>query len=322
MSSVPLRPVRPLGRVVLAVVAVLAAAGLSACSSQAATKPAGSSDTNAHDIIHEVGTTRIEGRPARVVALEFSFVQTLDQLGVTPVGIADDDDAARVPQLLGKKIDYTSVGTRLEPNLELVSSLQPDLIIADSTRHATLYPQLGAIAPTIMLNSWEGSYQDIKHSALTIADALGDRAKGETAVAEHDKRMREIAAKIPAGSDGRVLLAVATPDGMSLHTSSAFTGSVFKAIGLKPAVDATDTVESGVGLERLVAVDPDLLFVATDGPGTVYDEWRNNSAWAGISAVRSKAVYEVNRNEFSRFRGMHTAEVIAADVVRKLNGDR
>ncbi|MEU8385085.1 Fe(3+) dicitrate ABC transporter substrate-binding protein [Streptosporangium sp. NPDC048865] len=322
MSSVLPRPVRPLGRVVLAVAALLSVVGLSACSSQAATAPAGTGDASARSITHELGTTKIEGRPARVVALEFSFVQTLDQLKVTPVGIADDDDAARVPQLLGRKIDYTSVGTRLEPNLELVSSLQPDLIIADSTRHAAIYPQLGAIAPTIVLNSWEGSYQDIKDSAVTIADALGDRAKGEAAVAEHEKRMKEIAEKIPAGSDGRILLAVATPDAMTLHTSSAFTGSVFKALGLKPAIEATDPLESGVGLERLVAVNPDVLLVATDGPGTVYDEWRANSAWAGISAVASKAVHEVDRNQFARFRGLHTAEVIAGDVVQKLSGDR
>ncbi len=274
-------------------------------------------------VAHDLGETKVAGMPKRVVALEYSFVQALDELGVTPVGIADDDDPDRIEQLLGETIDYTSVGTRLEPNLELVSNLQPDLIIADTTRHAAIYEQLSSIAPTVVLNSWEGTYDDIKDSVVTIADALGDKAAGEQAVTNHEARMEEIAAEIPNGTDGTFLLIVANPDSAALHTSSAFTGSVFEALGLTPAIESDgEAVESDAGLERLIDVDPDFLFVATDGPGTVFEQWPSTNAWAGMSAVQSGNVYEVDRNQFSRFRGLHTAEVIAEDIVQKLNGDK
>ena len=272
----------------------------------------------ARTIEHALGETEIDGAPERVVALEFSFVQALDSLGVVPVGIADDDEPERIEQLLGRTVEYTSVGTRLEPNLELVSTLQPDLIIADETRHAAVYEQLGEIAPTIVLNSWEGSYQDIKDAVVTIGAALGDEQEGRDVVAAHEAAMAEIAAGVPAGDDRRYLLAVATPDAMSLHTSSAFTGSVFEALGLTPAIEGDEAVESGVGIERLLAVDPGVLFVATDGPGTVLEQWRTNSAWAAMAAVRNDAVYEVDRNQFARFRGLSTAETIAADIVAKI----
>jgi iron complex transport system substrate-binding protein len=278
----------------------------------------GAAQESTRAIAHLLGSTEISGRPSRVVALEFSFVQALDALGVVPVGITDDNQPKRIEQLLGKKIEYSSVGTRLEPNLELVSALTPDFIIADNIRHAAIYAQLSAIAPTIVLNSWEGSYQTIKESVVTIADALGDKANGEKVITAHDATIAALVAKIPAGENRRFLLAVATPDSMSLHTSSSFTGSVFKAMGLTPAVDSADAVESGAGLERLIAVNPDVLLVATDAGGTVLDQWKGNSAFANISAVRGGMTFEVDRNQFSRFRGLKTAEMIAREILAKV----
>ena len=44
----------------------------------------------------EQGTFELESIPKRVVVLEFSFVDALAAVGVSPVGVADDNNAARV----------------------------------------------------------------------------------------------------------------------------------------------------------------------------------------------------------------------------------
>lgn len=279
---------------------------------------AGSLAANSRSIAHRLGTTSVSGSPQRVVALEFSFVEALDALGVVPVGVADDNQAGRVEQLLRKPIAYRSVGTRLEPNLEIVASLAPDLIIADETRHANIARQLNRIAPTVVLNSWEGSYRDIKDSLVTIADALGSKEKGEAAVAAHEAAIRDIRKRIPAGENRRFLLVVVTPDAVTLHTSSSFSGSIFEALGLKPALVADRPLESGVGLERLASINPDILFVASDGHGTVFDQWRTNPVWQAISAVRNGNVIAVDRNRYTRFRGLKTAEILANDIAAHL----
>lgn len=279
-------------------------------------------DDDMRSIKHELGSTEIKGKPARVIALEFSFLQTLDALGVVPVGIADDNQPARVEQLLGKKIDYSSVGTRLEPNLELISTLSPDLIIADQTRHAAVFQQLSSIAPTIVLNSWEGDYDTIKSSVITIAEALNERAAGDEVIARHEETMTSIIACIPADEPRRILLAVATPDSLSLHTSSSFTGSVFSAMGLKPVIQSDRPVESGASLERLIALNPDILLIGVDAGGTVIDQWKDNSAWNNISAVHHKMAFEIDRNQFVRFRGLKIAELLAQEVLTKVYGEK
>lgn len=280
--------------------------------------PALAQDIAPRTIVHEIGETVVEGTPQRIVALEFSFVDALDSLGTLPVGIADDNQPERIAQLLGREVDYASVGTRLEPNLELVSALQPDLIIADERRHAAIYEQLSAIAPTIVLNSWDGIYDDIKEAIVAIGDALGDKAAGERVVAEHEATMTALADRIPDDESRRFLLVVATPDAWSPHTSASFSGSIFATLGIAPAVEADVPVESGVGLERLVAINPDVIFVASDPGGTIFDQVQDNSAWTGIAAVQNGLVFQVDRNRYARFRDLSTAEQIANDILENV----
>lgn len=91
-----------------------------------------SSEQETRVVEHEMGEAKISGQPEKVVALEFSFVDNLASLGVSPVGIADDNDEERIIEPIREKIeDYTSVGTRKQPSLEVISSLEPDLIIGD-----------------------------------------------------------------------------------------------------------------------------------------------------------------------------------------------
>ncbi|WP_347861292.1 ABC transporter substrate-binding protein [Salimicrobium sp. PL1-032A] len=132
---------------------------LTACGSSEEDTTDGSGDSSdtkeTRTIEHSMGETEISGTPENIVALEFSFVDNLASLGITPVGIADDEDSDRIIKPIREEIgDYTSVGTRKQPSLEVISSLQPDLIIADYQRHQDIYDQLSEIAPTIILPSF------------------------------------------------------------------------------------------------------------------------------------------------------------------------
>lgn len=274
----------------------------------------GSASTESRTIEHDLGTTDITGEVKNPVALEFSFVDTLTLLGTPPVGIADDDDADRITQLNGgDTLDYTSVGTRSEPNLELIASLKPDLIIADTDRHAKVLDQLQQIAPTVVLNSREGSYEDMKKNTVTIAKALGDEERGRAAVAEHEKRMEKIKAGLK-NPGAEVQLATARDELLRLHTSSSFVGSVLESVGLKVPVDSDQPLEDA-SLERIAEVNPDILLVASDVDTPITDKWAGNPAWEGIDAVRDGRVYQADRNLFTRFRGLQSAEEIAKQAV-------
>ncbi len=52
--------------------------------------------SQARSVQDEQGTFELEAIPQRIVVLEFSFVDALAAVDVSPVGVADDNDAIRV----------------------------------------------------------------------------------------------------------------------------------------------------------------------------------------------------------------------------------
>ncbi|MEC3882821.1 Fe(3+) dicitrate ABC transporter substrate-binding protein [Halobacillus sp. HZG1] len=270
-------------------------------------------------IEHEMGETEITGQPEKVVALEFSFVDNLASLGVSPVGIADDDDSERIIEPIREKIgDYTSVGTRKQPSLEVISSLQPDLIIADMKRHKDIYDQLSDIAPTIILPSLAADYEGIITSFETVSKAMGMEGKGEEVLADHQAKMEELKAQVPEDEDRTVLPAVVADSGYFAHNMESYTGSLLESIGLKNAIQSGDERYNKINLEQVVEFNPDVMFHMVAGDQTVVDEWESNDLYQGISAVENGEVHEVDRNMWSRFRGLISSEKILEDAINYL----
>ncbi|MYL72124.1 ABC transporter substrate-binding protein [Halobacillus litoralis] len=268
---------------------------------------------------HEMGETEISGQPEKVVALEFSFVDNLASLGVSPVGIADDDDSERIIEPIREKIgDYTSVGTRKQPSLEVISSLQPDLIIADMKRHKDIYDQLSDIAPTIILPSLAADYEGIITSFETVSKAMGMEEKGEEVLADHQAKMEELKAQVPEDEDRTVLPAVVADSGYFAHNMESYTGSLLESIGLKNAIQSGDERYNKINLEQVVEFNPDVMFHMVAGDQTVVDEWESNDLYQGISAVENGEVHEVDRNMWSRFRGLISSEKILEDAINYL----
>lgn len=96
---------------------------------------------------HAMGTTTIEGSPKRVVVLTNEATDNVLALGVKPVGAVQS-------WMVNPYYDYIAadmrgvpvVGQELEPSLEKIATLQPDLIVGSKVRHQQVYAQLSAIA--------------------------------------------------------------------------------------------------------------------------------------------------------------------------------
>ncbi|MFD1737866.1 Fe(3+) dicitrate ABC transporter substrate-binding protein [Bacillus salitolerans] len=272
-------------------------------------------------ITHEMGETEITGTPTRVVVLEFSFVDALASLGITPVGIADDGDSERIIGPIAEQIgEYTSVGARKEPSLEIIASLKPDLIIADLKRHKDSYEEFSKIAPTIVLSSLSADYKQNIEAFPVIAEALGATEQAEARLAKHEEMINELKVKIPADESRTFLPAVVTETGFHAHSSTSYTGSLLETLGFKNAIQGTgvEDATNKIDLETLIEHNPDILFLMTSGGETIVNEWKQNPLWQEINAVKNGNVYEVDQNEWSRFRGLIAAELIVEDTIHHL----
>jgi iron complex transport system substrate-binding protein len=265
-------------------------------------------------------TVTLPQAPKRVVALEFSFVDALASIQVSPVGVADDGDAKRVLSRAREAIgEWISVGLRSQPNIEVIARLKPDLIIADESRHAGLYDELSSIAPTLLLPSRGENYESSLTSAELIGKALDRAVDMQDRISANRKHLKEIAADIPANT--QVLFGVAREESFSVHGPDSYAGSVLKAIGLNvPSVRSGAAPTEFISLEQLLALNPSWLLVGHYRHPSLVDTWSKQPLWQALSAVQAKHVADVDGNVWARNRGIMASEQIAEEALKLVTG--
>ena len=267
------------------------------------------------EITHELGTTTLNGVPERIVVLEYSFADNLGSLGVAPVGYAVD---AMPDYLLAytEEVGAEGVGTRAEPSLEAIAALNPDLIIADLTRHETIFPQLSAIAPTIVFNSLRGSYQDQLDAFQTIAQALDQADEATALLSEHEAAFAATATATNSDA-GEFIIGVLWSGGYTAHSNESFMGSFLESLGRKNALTPQEgETQYLLGIESIATINPSSIVILCNAPDqAVLDDWQAQPVWQSFDAVKNNQVYIFDRNLWSKGRGLMAFDSILEDAV-------
>lgn len=214
---------------------------------------------------HALGSTLIEKRPQRVVALDMNEVDFLDQLSVPVAGMPKDF----VPAFLDKYRQAGGIvdtGAIVQPNMERVHAARPDLILITSLQ-AKHYEELSRIAPTIHFdvdygNSRAGHIEVIKEHLLTLGRIFGKEALARQKAAALDARVRE-ARKVTAQRPEKALIVLHNNGAFSAFGVRSRYGFVFDALGVQPA---SATAEAGlhgqpVSSEFIRQADPDIIYI-------------------------------------------------------------
>lgn len=263
----------------------------------------------------EHGTFTLNSTPQRIVVLELSFADALAAVDISPVGIADDNDARRIlPEVRAHLKPWQSVGTRAQPSLEAISALKPDLIIADSSRHAGIYGALRQIAPVLLLKSRNETYAENLQSAATIGEVAGKKEQMQSRLAQHKQQMTQWASQLPKGTP--VVFGTSREQQFNLHTEDTYTGSVLKALGLDVPPAMAGASMPSIGLEQILATNPSWLLVAHYRSESIVKNWQQDPLWQMLTAARKQQVASVNSNAWARMRGIFAAERIASDTVK------
>ncbi|OOM10377.1 ABC transporter substrate-binding protein [Clostridium saccharobutylicum] len=307
-------------------VGIATASMITGCSSiggQAQKNNANDFSSNEKVVIkHEMGETELLAKPKRIVTLEYSFVDSLAALNIKPVGIADDNKSDILIKSIADKVGgYTSVGTRSQPNLEVISSLKPDLIIADLKRHKAIYEELSKIAPTIVLKSLESSYDENISSFKTVAEAVGEKDKAEARIKEHNDLIDSKRTELAFDSN-KTVLSAALRDTFNAHASSSFDGQLLEKIGMKNAIQNNDSAYAELTLEQLVQINPDVLLLMKSEDKTILEDWQENPLWKDLNAVKNNQVFIVDRNLWTRFRGVISGEEMIKEAVSLLKENK
>ena len=260
------------------------------------------------------GEFTLDKTPSRVVVLEYSFVDALAQVGVSPVGVADDNKIDRIlPQVREKIAAWQSVGTRSQPSLEVIASLKPDLIIADPSRHTAVFEELKKIAPTVMFDSRHESYQENLETAQKIGDLVGKSAEMKAKINEHNDYIANIAKNL--GVQGKkASFGTSREDKFNIQNDNGYVGSFLTTLGFAPTKLNSDQAFVEINLEQLVMEKPEYLFIAHYRDESIARKWEAEPLWKAIPAVKANHVYSVDADMWARGRGLEASKSMAKQI--------
>ena len=260
------------------------------------------------------GEFTLDKTPSRVVALEYSFVDALAQVGVSPVGVADDNKVDRIlPQVREKIAAWQSVGTRSQPSLEVIASLKPDLIIADPSRHTAVFEELKKIAPTVMFDSRHESYQENLETAQKIGDLVGKSSEMKAKINEHNDYIANIAKNL--GVQGKkASFGTSREDKFNIQNDNGYVGSFLTTLGFAPTKLNGDQAFVEINLEQLVMEKPEYLFIAHYRDESIARKWEAEPLWKAIPAVKANHVYSVDADMWARGRGLEASKIMAKQI--------
>lgn len=291
-----------------------------------------SRDDDSRTITHALGETEIPANPQRIVALEWSYVENVLALGIQPVGVADIagyNDWVNIPVELSDEV--VDVGTRQEPDLETIAGLTPDLIITDALRATEIYPELSAIAPTIVFDSYPTDesitqYDDMRDTFLTIADVVGQPEAGVAVLAEMEAAFAAAQEELEATGKLGEPFVLAQPFGedtidVRLFTDNAMAVQIMEQIGRENAWD--DGFQQFGFTTVSVEVLPDLgnpnFFYVVQDNNNVFERDAIQPIWENLEFVQNERVYALGGDTWL-FGGPLSAEVLVDTVIETITG--
>ncbi|AUX92442.1 Fe(3+)-hydroxamate ABC transporter substrate-binding protein FhuD [Mixta gaviniae] len=229
----------------------------------------------------------------RIVALEWLPIELMMALGVVPMAAAElfnYRDWVGEPQLPASVID---VGLRTEPNLELLTQLQPSLILY-SSGYGPSPEVLSRIAPSqgFAFNSGDGKpLSSARRSLMQLAQRIDKVPQAQAHLAMFDRFMADMRVRL-APYAARPLLLMSLID--NRHAIVFGQGSLFlealQQLGLQSAWQGETNFWGSaiIGIERLAAVHNAEAICFSHGDDALMAQIGATELWQSLPFVRQQ----------------------------------
>lgn len=246
------------------------------------------------DELAQASRQPLQPPPQRIVALSWEAAENLLELGITPLAVADADDYRQWVVRPRLPAQVPSAGNRLEPNLELLASLKPQLIII-SPSLLSMRASLQRIAPVLNIDAYQPG-QDHAQAAERILLQLG-RVLGREQQAQ--QRLQQLEQGF-AGLRGQLqargvatwptvqVIRFANPSMVYVYGSNAMPVLALRRLGLRTTSQAAASVW-GVSQQRvgqLVALQQDIVLYQQ--PFAAAPQLFASPLWQGLPFVRQQ----------------------------------
>ena len=272
-----------------------------------------------HKLVDDTGyVTSMDAFPNKIISLAPSTTEIVFALGLDEKVVAVSN-YCNYPYNFSAWIeagDITSIGDFNDPNLEVIASLEPDLIIATGgVQGPTIDTLRNLDYKVLVLNpaSINGVLQNIE----LVGNATGKTAEAETLIANINSRIDTVVNKVAGAASTPTVYYEVWYDSTSLWTagSQALQNELIEKAGGVNIFDDQNLEYFQSSAEAVIVRSPDVILLPEEGMGFGDQFWgsletvKARPGWDSISAVQNDRLVTVDSNTIAR-AGPRVADII------------
>ena len=241
-----------------------------------------------------------------VVATSVAVTEILDELGVKVSGVPTS--SYDLPE---STKDAVKVGNPMNPDLEIIKSLNPDVVVSVDTLgedYKKLFTDNDIPSEFIDLTTLEG----LKTSISTLGERFNKTEKANEILNELKVKEDEFS-NLSKEEKKNVLLVFAAPGSMMIATPSSYIGNLVDKVGANNIVKDDKKPFVSYSNEEIVKLNPDMILVMTHGmpeqaKKMAEEKFASDPAWSRIEAVKEGKVYYLENGYFGMSANLKVTE--------------
>lgn len=254
--------------------------------------PASTARSFTDDLGHRV---TLRQAPRRIVSLAPSLTETLFLIGAdsSVVGVTDYCDYPDAAK--GK----SKLGGMLNPNIERVLALQPDLVLMSGSGNMRSDFEKLTSTGTAVYVSHPQTVAGVLKSIVDIGELIGRRPRADSVVAQLVVRYDKLVRQANTRKKETVLMILSLNPLVAIGPRTFLSELVTSANGQNIVRDSS-TAYPVISREEILRRQPDVIIATNDIVRSIDDILSPYPEWKSLSAIRNKRVAIVDASIVSR----------------------
>lgn len=248
----------------------------------------------------------------RIISTTVALTEIMDKLEIDLIGVPTS-----YKDLPERYKDATEIGMAMDPDMEIIRSLQPtDVLSATTLEHEfdldTAFDDAKVPVTFVDMESVEGMYEGI----LNLGEKYDRIEIAESIVNDFEQKLSEIEERIQGKEAPTVLILLGVPGSYLVATENSYIGDLVRRAGGVNAIQGADVEYVSSNTENLQQSNPDVILRAAHGmPDEVVEmfnkEFKENDIWKHFKAVENDRVYDLEETRFGTTANLAAVEALA-----------
>ena len=242
-----------------------------------------------------------------VVATSVAVTEILDKLGVEVSGVPTTSY-----ELPKSTKDATKVGSPMNPDLEIIKSLNPTCVVSVDTLGSDFEKQFTENnIPSMFVNL--STVDGLKETIVNLGEKFDKIEKAVEIIAELENKENELNLSKKENKED-ILILFGAPGSVMVSTDNSYVGNLVKIAGGNNIFESESSSFIQVNMEEIIKRNPDKILIMThavpeEAKKTVEEEFAK-ATWQQLDAIKNNKVYYLENGYFGMSANLKVIEAL------------